>query len=192
MDGKTSFCNLLDKVRGEQNLLGDSSVSIDNISYESLFEIHEEHKKILQNIENNNIKEQYGNTQCDAIDHLLHDYKPSLSNYIPLLAPYFFPFMGYFKQKANQASEIKIEKMECCICFEEKEEFIKLTCKHLFCVKCIKLIANDKSITCPLCRNMQTIVFNDGSAEKEVITNIATCMINQLKCAQELCKSTPD
>ncbi len=71
------------------------------------------------------------------------DYIPSILNHL---------------NKDNELIKITVgEPQECPICLNGVKEFIKLTCKHLFCESCIDQIKKDNQIKCPLCRNMQNI-----------------------------------
>lgn len=47
------------------------------------------------------------------------------------------------------------EKINCCICFTDKDYAVNLKCKHNFCLDCIiKIVFDSNRNTCPLCRDI--------------------------------------
>ncbi|GIZ43993.1 hypothetical protein CKM354_000720200 [Cercospora kikuchii] len=55
--------------------------------------------------------------------------------------------------KADFLKSLKpLNKQECPICFENMKNPTQLPCKHIYCLKCIKMWFKDMSNTCPTCR----------------------------------------
>jgi hypothetical protein len=52
----------------------------------------------------------------------------------------------------KQHDFIKINKIDCIICFETKALFTKLDCNHEFCDDCLLQIQQSNRIVCPACR----------------------------------------
>lgn len=47
------------------------------------------------------------------------------------------------------------EKIDCCICFTDKEYSVHLKCSHKFCLDCVlKIVFESNRNTCPLCRDI--------------------------------------
>lgn len=46
---------------------------------------------------------------------------------------------------------------ECTICFENKEQGIKLECNHIFCKDCLEEWLTKTKNTCPVCRKVVVI-----------------------------------
>jgi hypothetical protein len=53
---------------------------------------------------------------------------------------------------------ILVDNEECCICYENVNQVVKLICKHFFCKECLKQISDSGRIKCPLCRNEQNYI----------------------------------
>lgn len=53
----------------------------------------------------------------------------------------------------NKLEVIK-ENIECPICFEDKNSYIKINCNHKFCKSCLKKWGTEQSSTCPTCRQL--------------------------------------
>jgi len=45
-----------------------------------------------------------------------------------------------------------MEEGDCPICLEVLHQIVLTACGHRFCYKCIRTLANEKLLTCPLCR----------------------------------------
>ena len=64
----------------------------------------------------------------------------------------------------------------CPICFDQKRNILCLPCKHLFCINCLKKIANKRK--CPICRGSIIITCStqfkksEESQEKKEKTNV--------------------
>ena len=64
----------------------------------------------------------------------------------------------------------------CPICFDQKRNILCLPCKHLFCINCLKKIANKRK--CPICRGSIIITCNtqfkkaEESQEKKEKTDV--------------------
>ncbi|CAK1363988.1 hypothetical protein CB0940_04040 [Cercospora beticola] len=55
--------------------------------------------------------------------------------------------------KADFLKSLKpLNKQECPICFENMKNPTQLPCKHIYCLKCIKMWLKDMSNSCPSCR----------------------------------------
>lgn len=50
--------------------------------------------------------------------------------------------------------EIIEEDIKCPICFENKNNYVKINCTHKFCNECLKKWVTEQSDTCPTCRQL--------------------------------------
>lgn len=67
--------------------------------------------------------------------------------------------IGYDYQP--QYEKIANETIECPVCFDDKNNLIKLKCSHIFCEDCVSKIAHNGFIKCPLCRKVQPMTKNN-------------------------------
>ncbi|XWV24626.1 putative ORFan [Tupanvirus deep ocean] len=61
-------------------------------------------------------------------------------------------------EKAYHIDKTGIEKVECCVCYEENIDMTCLECAHPLCVSCYNKLIDKKFHNCPLCINPMKIV----------------------------------
>ena len=101
---------------------------------------------------------EYDDYIYDLLDNLTYDINTffSTQRVIHMLNQSLLQENSIVKPKVSLENFERLEKCNevtnCCICFENMEDNIKLNCEHIYCNSCIKKWLTEKSNTCPTCR----------------------------------------
>jgi E3 ubiquitin-protein ligase BAH len=57
----------------------------------------------------------------------------------------------------------QIDDYSCPMCMEIKWRPVKLRCEHVFCIRCLIVMQNNKQHNCPFCREQTVLDANSGT-----------------------------